>query len=60
MNLGSENVSNVPQQNDIAVTCETYLKAVGKNSENMSLRMYKQDFATTKNIRMQYELYGAS
>jgi hypothetical protein len=31
------------------------LKAVGKNSENMSLTMY--NFSTMQNIRMQYELY---
>ena len=33
----------------------TALKAEGKNSENMSLRMYT--FSTMHNIRMQYELY---
>ena len=31
------------------------LKAVGKNSENMSLKIY--NFSTIQNIRMQYELY---
>jgi len=31
------------------------LKAVGKNSENMSSRIY--NFSTMQNIRMQYELY---
>jgi hypothetical protein len=33
------------------------LEAVGKNSKNMSSRIYKQDFSTMRNIRIQYELY---
>ena len=33
----------------------TALKAVGKNSENMSSKIY--NFSTMQNIRMQYELY---
>jgi hypothetical protein len=36
---GSKNVSGVPQQNGNAVTFRTALKAVGKNSENMSSRI---------------------
>jgi hypothetical protein len=37
-----------------AVTFRTALKAVGKNSENMSSKIILQP---CKNIRMQYELY---
>ena len=37
------------------VTFRTALKAVGKNSENMSSKIY--NFSTMQNIRMQYELY---
>jgi hypothetical protein len=39
------------------VTFRTVHKAVGKNSENISSKIYKQDFSTMQNIRMQYELY---
>ena len=38
-----------------AETFRTALKAVGKNSENMSSKIY--NFSTMQNIRMQYELY---
>lgn len=38
-----------------AMTFRTVLKAVGKNSENMSLRIYS--FSTIQNIRMKYNLY---
>ena len=38
-----------------SVTFRTALKAVGKNSENMSSKIY--NFSTMQNIRMQYELY---
>ena len=38
---GSENVSGNPQENDSAVTFKISLKAVGKNSENMSSRIHK-------------------
>ena len=48
-------MSGVPQQNDNAVTFRTALKAMGKNSENMSSKIY--NFSTMQNIRMQYELY---
>ena len=37
------------------VTFRTVLKAVGKNSENMSSKLY--NFSTMQNIGMQYELY---
>ena len=37
------------------VTFSTALKAVGKNSENTSSRMYY--FSTLQNVRMQYESY---
>ena len=37
------------------VTFRTALKAVGKNIENMSSKIY--NFSTMQNIRMQYELY---
>ena len=37
----SKNVSGVPQQNGSVVTFRTVHKTVGKNSENMSLRIYK-------------------
>jgi hypothetical protein len=40
-----------------AVTFRIALKAVGKNSKNMSSKIYRWDFSTMKNIRMQYELY---
>jgi hypothetical protein len=36
-------------------TAKTALKAVGKNSENMSSKIY--NFSTIQNIRMQYELH---
>jgi hypothetical protein len=50
------------------VTFGTAIKAVGKNSENMSSsevqeyinqckNCYLQDFSTMQNIRIQYELY---
>jgi hypothetical protein len=39
-----------------AVTFKTALKAVGKNSENMSSRIYS--FSTVQNLRMHYELYA--
>ena len=39
------------------VTFKTAIKAVRNNSENMSLRKYKQDFSTMQNIWMQDELY---
>jgi hypothetical protein len=38
-------------------TSKTALKAFGKNSENSSSKIYKQDFSTMQNIRMQYESY---
>jgi hypothetical protein len=38
-----------------AVTSRTAHKAVGKNSENISSKLY--NFITMKNIRMQYECY---
>jgi hypothetical protein len=37
------------------VTFRTAFKAVGKNAENMSLKIYS--FPTTQNITMHYELY---
>jgi hypothetical protein len=40
------------------VNAETFkiaLKAVGKNSENMSSRVH--NFSSMQNIRIQYELY---
>jgi len=40
-----------------AVTFRIFLKAVGKNSKNMSSKIYKLDFSTMQNIRRQYELY---
>lgn len=36
-------------------TFRTALKAMGKNSENMSSKIY--NFSTMQNIRMQYELH---
>jgi hypothetical protein len=51
-------------KNDDAVTFRTALKAVGKNSENMSSKYINQcksyslqDFSSIQNIIMQYELY---
>jgi hypothetical protein len=37
-----------------AETFRTALKAMGKNSENMSSKIY--NFSTVQSIRMQYEL----
>jgi hypothetical protein len=37
------------------VTFRTALRAVGKDSENMSSKIYNS--STLQNIRMQYELY---
>jgi hypothetical protein len=66
--LRSKNVSGDLQQNGEALTFRTALKAVGKNSENMSssevqeyINQFKicplQDFSTMQNIRTQYKLY---
>ena len=52
---GSETVFNVPQQNVNPVTSRKALKAVGRNSEKVSSRIY--NFSTMQNMRMQYELY---
>jgi hypothetical protein len=41
-----------------AMTFRKALKAIGKNSEYMSRRMY--NFSTMQNIMMQYELYKKS
>ena len=41
------------QQN--TVTFETGLKAMGKNTENMTMKIYKS--STMQHMRMQYELY---
>jgi hypothetical protein len=38
------------------VTFRADLKAVGKNAENMSLKIH--NLSTRQNIRMQYELYN--
>ena len=54
MSLGDKGVSNVLSKMGKAVTFRTAFKAVGKNSENMSSRMY--NFSTMQNIRMQYTL----
>ena len=53
MSLGGENVFLNKMVN--AVNFRIALKAVGKNTENMSLKIY--NFSTMQNIRMQYELY---
>jgi hypothetical protein len=37
------------------VTFRTALRAVGKNSKNVSSKIY--NFSTMQNVRMQYELY---
>jgi hypothetical protein len=50
--LGGMGVSNVLRKMVNAMTSRTALKAVGKNPENMSSRMY--NFSTIQNIRMQY------
>ena len=55
MSLGDKGVSNVLSKMGKAVTFRTAFKAVGKNSENMSSRMY--NFSTMQSIRMKYELY---
>ena len=39
------------------MTFGTALKAVQKNSENMSSKIY--NFSTMQNTRMHYEMYGA-
>jgi hypothetical protein len=38
---GSDNVSDVPQQNDNIVTFRTALKSVARNSKYISSRTYK-------------------
>jgi len=48
-------VANVSAKIGNTGTFRTILKAVGKNSENMSSRTY--NFSTMQNIRIQYELY---
>ena len=50
-------MSNVLSKMVNVMTFRTALKAVGKNSKNVSSKIYKQDFSTMQNIRMQYELY---
>jgi hypothetical protein len=37
------------------MTFRTTIKAVGKNTENMSSKIY--NFSTIQNMRMQYKLY---
>ena len=46
---------SMSQQNGRTLAFRTALKAVGKNAENMSLKIYS--FPTTQNITMHYELY---
>ena len=53
--LGGKGLSKVFSKTVSAVTFRTAFKAVGKNSENMSSRMY--NFSTMQNITMNYELY---
>lgn len=53
--LGSEGMFNVLSKMVNAEIFRTSLKAVGKNSKNMSLKIY--NLPTMQNIRMQYELY---
>lgn len=49
-------VSLMSQQNGLnIVTFRTALRAVGKNSKNVSSKIY--NFSTMQNVRMQYELY---
>ena len=55
LSLGVEGMSNVSAKWWNAVTCRTALKAVGKNIENMSSKIY--NFSTMQDIRMQHELY---
>ena len=57
MNPGSDNVSMFLNKMGNTVTFKTALKAVEKNSKNMSSRTYKQDFPAMQNIWMQYKLY---
>ena len=52
--LRGKSEPNVLSKMGKAVTFRTAFKAVGKNSENMSSRIY--NFSTMQNIRMQYEL----
>jgi hypothetical protein len=52
---GVKGVSNVLSKMGNAVTFRTAFKAVAKNSENMSSRMY--NFSAMQSMRMQYELY---
>jgi hypothetical protein len=56
MGLGGESVFFSKMVS--AMTFRKALKAIGKNSEYMSRRMY--NFSTMQNIMMQYELYKKS
>ena len=47
--LGVESVSMLLSKMVNAATIRTPFKAVGKNSEIMSLKIYKQDFSTVQN-----------
>ena len=53
MSLGVEGVSMSSAKMVNAVTFRTALKAVEKNSGNVSSKLY--NFSTIQNIRMQYE-----
>ena len=55
MSLGGKGMSNVLGKIVNVVTFRIVLMTVGKNSENMSSRMY--NFSTMQNIWTQYELY---
>jgi hypothetical protein len=55
MCLGGKGISHVLSKMANAVTFKTTLKAMGKNSENMSSRMY--NLSIMQNIRMKYESY---
>ena len=48
---------DVPHRNGECCDLWDSTKGCEKNSENMSSKMYKQDFTTMQNIRMPYELY---
>ena len=53
---GSKGVSKALSKKVNAMTFRIALKAVGKSSESMRLRIYK--FTTTQNIKMHYDSYG--
>jgi hypothetical protein len=57
MSQGGKDMCNDFRKMVNAVTYKTTLKAIGKNSKNMSSKIYKENISTMQNIKMQCELY---